>query len=101
MKKYLSVKAALTDPFLLKAVLKFHVASASFLTHLATGGDETKPFTQLSFPLGDSNTRMIGCMPEFVITNITSVMIIARRFKQSYMQVLVSFFSLVSGCLAL
>lgn len=87
MKKYLSAKAAMTDPILLKTVLKFHIASSTFLTYLATGGDMFKPFAPLSFPLSDGNTELMACMPEFVVTNIIDVMIIARRFKQSYLQV--------------
>lgn len=83
------MRAALIDPELLSPVLKFHVASATYLTYLATGGDNSKPFTPLSFPLSACNSQLLGCMPEFVITSVTDAMTITRRFKDSYFQVII------------
>ena len=88
MKKYMGMRAALVDPLLLKSSLEFHIASSTYLTYLATGGDNSKPFHAVKFPLTDCNTRLLGCMPEFVITNITDAMMITRRFKDSFFQVI-------------
>ena len=88
MKKYMGMRAALVDPLLLKSSLEFHIASSTYLTYLATGGDNSKPFHAVKFPLTDCNARLLGCMPEFVITNITDAMMITRRFKDSFFQVI-------------
>lgn len=87
MKKYLAMKAVLTDPVYLKPALKFHIASGTYLTYLAVGGDNKKPFSEMKFPLEPPNSCLLGCMPEFVLTNIIDTMSIARRLKSSVMAV--------------
>jgi len=81
------MKTALIDPSLLKPVLRFHVASSTFLTHLACGGDNTIPFTKLTLPITNTSTTLLGCMPEYAITNITDAMMVTRRFKDTYLEV--------------
>lgn len=88
MKKYMGMRAALIDPRLLKPTLEFHIASATYLSYLATGGDNLKPFGAIKFPLTECNSQLLGCMPEYIVTNITDAMMITRRFKDSYFQVI-------------
>ena len=57
MKKYMGMRAALVDPLLLKSSLEFHIASSTYLTYLATGGDNSKPFHAVKFPLTDCKDR--------------------------------------------
>lgn len=83
----MGMRVALVDPELLKPVLEFHIATATYLTYLATGGDNVKPFSPLTFPLPPANTHLLSYMPEFVVTNITDAMTVTRRFKEIYFRV--------------
>lgn len=87
MKRYMGMRAALIDPGLLKPALEFHVASASYLVYIATGGDTMKAFSTWTFPLEDNNYQLLGCLPEFVVDNIMDVIMITKRFKSTYFQV--------------
>ena len=87
LKRYMGMRVALIDSELLKPVLKFNIATSTYLTYLATGGDNSKPFSPLTFPLTACNEQLLGCMPEYMITCVTDAMSISRRFKESYFQV--------------
>ncbi|XP_067950362.1 ubiquitin conjugation factor E4 A-like [Watersipora subatra] len=91
MKRFMCMRVALVDPELLKPVLQFHVATSTYLTHLATGGDNSVPFSSLTFPLKEPNTRLLGCIPEHIITNITDAMSEVIHVAEHFMDLILVF----------
>ena len=86
MSVYLCMKAALTEPRLLEKSFDFMVASATYLTHVATSTnmDHLRP---ISFPLPEQGTQLLKSVPEYVAENAMEFMVFLKRFKDSMYEV--------------
>lgn len=93
---YLSHKAALTQPSLLRLAFNFHAATAAYLTHIATAGSKSSQFTPVTFPLSTSANSELSALPEFLAENVQEFMLFVHRFKDQLFEVNLSF--LPFGC---
>lgn len=80
MTKFLSIKAALLEPQTLDLMLKFHIATATWLINVATNSDYTQ-FKQLTLPLPTDVPRHLCTIPEFIIENIADCTLFIHRFN--------------------
>lgn len=79
MTRFLSLKAALVEPNSLELILQFHVASATWLCHLATA-ERLDTFQPLSLPFSEHGNSRLAYVPEFVIENICDSIVFVKRF---------------------
>lgn len=82
MTVFLCLKAALTEQSLMDLTFKFNIATATYLTQLATHSDLTQ-FSEVTFPLGNRVSPALSCMPEFVAENVIDYMLFLRHFRES------------------
>ncbi|XP_053392708.1 ubiquitin conjugation factor E4 A-like isoform X2 [Mercenaria mercenaria] len=80
MKLFLCNKAALTQPHLLEMSMNFHIATATWLVQVARVNEVTK-FEPVTFPLPEEVPTALGCMPEFIMGNVTDFTMFLHRFK--------------------
>ena len=86
MTTFLCLKAALVEPQLLSLSFNFHVATATYLIHMATDGQQTT-FKELKFPLPTSVPLCLSYIPEFVAENTLDYLLFLRRFRDSVYEV--------------
>ena len=86
MSVYLCMKAALTEPRLLEKSFDFMVASATYLTHVATSTN-MEHLRPISFPLPEHGTQLLKSVPEYVAENAMEFMVFLKRFKDSMYEV--------------
>ncbi|XP_053392702.1 ubiquitin conjugation factor E4 A-like [Mercenaria mercenaria] len=80
MKLFLCIKAALTEPHMLEMSMNFHIATATWLVQVARVNEVTK-FEPVTFPLPEEVPTALGCMPEFIVSNVTDFTMFLHRFK--------------------
>ena len=88
---FLCLKAALTEPKLLELCFDFHVATTTYLVHMATSCDHSL-FREVELPLSDDVPQVLTAIPEFVAENILDFMLFIRRFSDSLYEVCVIIF---------
>ena len=66
----------------MELLFKFDIATATYLTQVATHGDLTQ-FSEVTFPLPNRCSEKLTCIPEFVAENIIDYMLFLRRFRDS------------------
>ena len=86
MTLFLCMKAALSESQLLEHCFQFHIASATYLTHVATSKDLSR-FAGISFPLSEDAPRALSYVPEFIADNIMDFMLFIRRFADAMYEV--------------
>lgn len=80
MAKYFSIKAALLEPETLEMCFNFQIATVSWLNNLAVATDPSS-FHEIQFPLPDSPSRFLHCIPELVVNNVADFLTFLRRFN--------------------
>ena len=80
------MKAALTEPRLMEMSLTFHLATATWLTQVATHSDLTT-FHPIRFPLPDEVPDTVCHIPEFIMGNLTDFVLFCHRFKDDMFEV--------------
>ena len=82
MSVFLSLKAAMMEEKFISLSSQFLVASATYITQLATSRDGVDSFNMPSYPLTSENiSPFLCCLPEFLADNITGFLLFLRRFK--------------------
>lgn len=81
MTRFLSLKAALLEPSSLEQMLRFHVASATWLCHVATAED-VGTFQPLALPFPEHGNGRLALVPEFVVENICDCIVFVKRFSE-------------------
>lgn len=91
MGKYLSLRASLLAPEVLKLLTKFHATTAYwlvqvYLNDLQPGEDEQIDFAPkeckpVTFPLPESVPDTVRCIPEFVVENMIKFLCFLRRLS--------------------
>ncbi|KAG5887926.1 hypothetical protein JTB14_003022 [Gonioctena quinquepunctata] len=86
--KYLSLKCVLSDPNLLQKMFDLVSATSFWLCQVAVHDDLKKaagyaPLNELpmNFPLTGKIPNTLKCIPEFLVENIVSLLVFARRFS--------------------
>lgn len=87
MTRFLSLKAALLEPDSLEQMLQFHIASSTWLCHVATA-EELDKFQPLSLPFPEHGNARLTFVPEFVVENICDCIIFVRRFSGKTLELL-------------
>lgn len=77
---YLSIRSALTEPKFLEMTLNFHIATATWLSLIAVE-DNPQCFRDITLPLPVAAPKCLGCIPEFIMGNITDFTQFLHRFK--------------------
>ncbi|XP_067133365.1 ubiquitin conjugation factor E4 A [Centruroides vittatus] len=86
MTKFLSVKAALLEPQTLDSMLKFHIATATWLINVATNFDHSQ-FKSLTLPLQSEVPCHLRTIPEFIIENIADCVLFIHRFSSKTFEI--------------
>ncbi|KAK8783692.1 hypothetical protein V5799_009944 [Amblyomma americanum] len=81
MTRFLSLKAALLEPTSLEQMLRFHVASATWLCHIATAQD-VGSYKPLTLPFPQHGNSRLAVVPEFVVENICDCIVFVKRFSE-------------------
>ena len=87
MSMFLSLKAALTEPSTLSLAFQFHVATATWLVHMTTAGEQQTTFGDVTFPLADTVPTCMSCIPELVAENLMDFLLFLRRYKDAVYEV--------------
>ncbi|XP_064470704.1 ubiquitin conjugation factor E4 A-like [Ornithodoros turicata] len=87
MTRFLSLKAALLEPDTLEQMLQFHIASATWLCHVATA-EKLDKFQTLSLPFPEHGRERLAYVPEFMVENICDCIIFVRRFSEKTLELL-------------
>uniref|UniRef100_A0A1Z5KVF0 Ubiquitin conjugation factor E4 A n=1 Tax=Ornithodoros moubata TaxID=6938 RepID=A0A1Z5KVF0_ORNMO len=87
MTRFLSLKAALLEPDTLEQMLRFHIASATWLCHVATA-EKLDKFQTLSLPFSEHGNERLAFVPEFMVENICDCIIFVRRFSEKSLELL-------------
>ncbi|KAH6929903.1 hypothetical protein HPB50_006624 [Hyalomma asiaticum] len=81
MTRFLSLKAVLLEPTSLEQMLRFHVASATWLCHVATDPD-LDSYQPLELPFPEHGNSRLSLVPEFVVENICDCVVFVKRFSE-------------------
>uniref|UniRef100_A0A224ZB65 Ubiquitin conjugation factor E4 A n=1 Tax=Rhipicephalus zambeziensis TaxID=60191 RepID=A0A224ZB65_9ACAR len=81
MTRFLSLKAVLLEPTSLEQMLRFHVASATWLCHVATDPD-LDSYQPLTLPFPEHGNSRLALVPEFVVENICDCIVFVKRFNE-------------------
>lgn len=88
--KYLSVKAMLSEPILVRMTYHFLSSTCYWLSQVSANCqpstvnvDSYAPLTQrpVDFPMPTQIPNTLKCIPEFVIENVVSYLVFLRRFQ--------------------
>ncbi|KAL7981661.1 hypothetical protein Chor_005749 [Crotalus horridus] len=82
---YLSTKAAMTEPQMLKNCLNLQVSMAVLLVQLAIGNQGTE-LMDLTFPLPEVKKSALAYVPEFFADNLGDFFIFLRRFADDFLE---------------
>lgn len=89
MRIYLSIKGILTEPAFLNACIRLYATTAQYLNQIAMTDDMEKlakvvlPFTE-----GQSAPKSLYCIPEYVVENITDMLLFIWRFARTSVHLL-------------
>lgn len=93
MTKYLSLKAAVTEPKSLDLTARLHVTSSDWLIQilLETDNSPRKSYIlnsrrQLQFPLPERVPETLTCLPEFVIENLVHFLFFIKGYYSSTLE---------------
>ncbi|XP_078043228.1 ubiquitination factor E4A [Augochlora pura] len=102
MTKYLSLKASLLAPEMLKLLAKFHATTAFWLVQVYLGNEEDtenkscdytpKEYTEVTFPLPETVPDTLRCIPEFVVENTIRFLCFVCRMSPKVFEEQGSFF---------
>ncbi|XP_043248079.1 ubiquitin conjugation factor E4 A isoform X1 [Colletes gigas] len=102
MTKYLSLKASLLAPEMLKLLVKFHATTAFWLVQVYLNdvqADDSKQsnyapkeYKTVTFPLPETVPDTLRCIPEFVVENTIRFLCFLRRFNPNVFEEQGSFF---------
>ncbi|XP_077976378.1 ubiquitin conjugation factor E4 A-like [Styela clava] len=84
MRNYLSIKGVLTEPAFLKACIRLHGTTAQYLNHIAmSDNNDTLARVVLPLPEGETVPKGLYCIPEYVVENLTDMLLFIWRFDRS------------------
>ncbi|XP_035212964.1 ubiquitin conjugation factor E4 A-like [Stegodyphus dumicola] len=81
MTKFLTYRTALLVPEILDLMLKFHIATATWLVKMSTR-EEFNVFKTLRFPPPAETSYNLSYIPEFIIENTIDCTIFVQRYSQ-------------------
>lgn len=85
MTKFLTYRTAMLVPETLDLMLKFQMATASWLVNLSTNAD-LNVFKTLRFPPLHETSTSLSYVPEFIVENIVDCTIFAKRFSSKSLE---------------
>ncbi|XP_033329559.2 ubiquitination factor E4A [Megalopta genalis] len=102
MTKYLSLKASLLAPEMLKLLAKFHATTAFWLVQVYLNNEEVaddksydytpKEYIEVTFPLPETVPDTLRCIPEFVVENTITFLCFPCRMNPKVFEEQGSFF---------